>query len=58
MFLKRLTIKTKGTHFELLTKRWKEGGEPLIPFDEIVNTTKAVFAAIESLKQGKSIKIN
>jgi hypothetical protein len=24
---------------------------PLIPFDEIINTTRATFAAIESLKQ-------
>ena len=43
--------------FKLLTQRWKEGGEPLIPFDEIVNTTRATFAAIESLKQGKWISI-
>lgn len=43
--------------FELLTKRWKEGGEPLIPFDEIVNTTRATFGAIESQKQGKWIEI-
>jgi predicted dehydrogenase/threonine dehydrogenase-like Zn-dependent dehydrogenase len=53
------TRQDKGHHkqFELLTKRWREGGEPLILFDEIVNTTKATFAAIESLKQGKPIKI-
>ena len=53
------TKQDKGHHkqFELLTKRWKEGGEPLIPFDEIVNTTKATFAAIESLKQGKPVRI-
>lgn len=43
--------------FKLLTQRWKEGGMPLIPFDEIVNTTQATFAAIESLKQGKWIDI-
>ena len=54
------TKQDKGHHkqFELLTKRWKEGGEPLIPFAEIVNTTRATFAAIESLKQRKPIKIN
>ena len=28
---------------------------PIIPFDEIINTTKASFAAIESLKEGKWI---
>lgn len=43
--------KGHNNQFELLNERWKEGGEPLIPFDEIVNTTKATFAAIESLKQ-------
>lgn len=43
--------------FKLLTDRWKWGGEPLIPFDEIVNTTKATFAAIESLKTGETISI-
>lgn len=53
------TKQDKGHHkqFELLTKRWKEGGPPLIPFDEIVNTTKATFAAIESLKQGKPVRV-
>ena len=30
---------------------------PIIPFDEIVNTTRASFAAIESLKEGKWISI-
>ena len=35
----------------------KNGGKPLIPFDEIVNTTKATFAAIESLKSGQIVKV-
>ncbi len=33
------------------------GGNPIIPFDEIVNTTRASFAAIESLKEGKWISL-
>jgi predicted dehydrogenase len=36
--------------FALLNERIRDGGEPLIPFDSIVNTTKASFACIESLK--------
>lgn len=36
--------------FQKLIKRTKEGGEAIIPFDELINTTKASFAAIESLK--------
>jgi predicted dehydrogenase len=60
--LRNKILKTKQDkghikQFELLTKRWQEGGEPLIPFDEIVNTTRATFAAIDSLKQGIPIKI-
>lgn len=43
--------------FKLLTERWKEGWQPLIPFDEIVNTTRASFAAIESLRQNKWVEI-
>ncbi len=55
--LKTKQDKGHAKQFELLTKRWQEGCEPLIPFDELVNTTKATFAAIESLKQNKPIKI-
>jgi hypothetical protein len=35
----------------------KNGGEAIIPFDDIVNTTRASFAAIKSLKEGKWISI-
>lgn len=38
------------TQFHELIRRVKEGGEALIPFDSIVNTTRASFAAIESLQ--------
>lgn len=55
--LKTKQDKGHAKQFELLTKRWKEGGKSLIPFEEIVNTTMATFAAIESLKQNKPIKI-
>ena len=45
------------TQFENLINTTISGGKPLIPFDEIVNTTKASFAAIESLKQGKWVEV-
>jgi len=32
-------------------------GVPIIPFDEIVNTTQASFAAIESLKEGRWVEL-
>ncbi len=44
--------------FKELIEQQQKGGNPVIPFDEIVNTTKASFAAIESLKQGKWIEVN
>lgn len=44
--------------FSSLVNAVKTGGEPIIPMDEIVNTTLASFAAIESLKTGQWVKIN
>lgn len=44
--------------FNELIKSVKEGGEPIIPIDELINTTKASFAAIESLKNGSWINIS
>ena len=43
--------------FQKLIEQHKKGGEPIIPFDSIVNTTKASFAAINSLKEGKWVSI-
>ncbi|WP_136482665.1 bi-domain-containing oxidoreductase [Cognatitamlana onchidii] len=44
--------------FKELIMSQKNGSSPIIAFAAIVNTTKASFAAIESLKQGKWIDIN
>jgi len=38
--------------FSLLIKSIKEGGDSLIPYDELINTTKTTFAALRSLKSG------
>ena len=45
------------SQFQALVNQQKNGGESIIPFSEIVNTTRASFAAIESLKEGKWIPI-
>jgi len=39
--------------FNELVAQQKSGGKSIIPFEEIINTTKASFAAIESLKEGR-----
>lgn len=44
--------------FQSLISNIINGGSPLIPFDEIINTTKASFAAIESLKSNGWVKID
>ncbi len=51
-FSKLKTSIDKGheAQFRLLNERIKSGGTALIAFDELVNTTLASFAAIESLK--------
>jgi predicted dehydrogenase/threonine dehydrogenase-like Zn-dependent dehydrogenase len=56
------TMKTgldKGhkNQFKILFDALKGGNKTLIPLDEIVNTTKASFAAIESLKTNNWVKI-
>lgn len=43
--------------FKLLVDRVKTTGQPLIPFDDIINTTEASFAALESLRSGNWILI-
>ncbi len=44
--------------FHTYIQKIKEGGEPLIPLNEIVNVTKASFAALQSLKEKKWIDID
>ena len=54
------TKQDKGHYnqFKELLSQQINGGSAIIPFDELVNTTKTSFAAIDSLKQGKWISIN
>jgi predicted dehydrogenase len=58
-FSKMKSRQDKGhkAQFALLNERLKTGGEALVPFDSIVNTTRASFACIESLKTKNRIDI-
>jgi predicted dehydrogenase/threonine dehydrogenase-like Zn-dependent dehydrogenase len=56
--LKTKLDKGHKKQFELLIKTIKEGGKALIPLDEIINTTQASFAAIESMKTNKTVFLN
>jgi predicted dehydrogenase/threonine dehydrogenase-like Zn-dependent dehydrogenase len=44
--------------FRLFLERLKNGGEAIIPFEEIINTSRASICAVESLKLGVWVKIN
>jgi predicted dehydrogenase/NADPH:quinone reductase-like Zn-dependent oxidoreductase len=55
-------IKTKqdkghSRQFKELVNNWEQGGAPLIPFDEIINSTQATLAALESLEKGAEVEI-
>lgn len=56
--LKTTLDKGHRAQFQLLTDRIRSGGEPLIPFDEIVNTTRASFAAVRSLQQRGWVRLD
>lgn len=45
------------SQFNFLIESVTKGGKQVIPFDQIINTTKASFAAIESLRNGTWINI-
>jgi hypothetical protein len=56
--LKTNTDKGHEAQFKLLVERVKTGGKALIPFDELINTTLASFAAVESLKRREWVLIS
>ena len=49
--------KGHAEQFKTLVESVEKDGAALIPFDDILNTTRATFAAIESLKSGKWVSI-
>ena len=58
-FSKTSSKQDKGHYnqFNELVQQHIKGGNPIIPFEELVNTTRASFAAIESLKNGNWINL-
>lgn len=55
--LKTSIDKGHKSQFQELINKVKNSGSPLIEFDSIINTTKASFAAIQSLRENKWIDI-
>ena len=44
--------------FRLFLERLKNGGEAIIPFEEIINTSRASICAVESLRLGSWVVVN
>lgn len=59
-FSKLKTKLDKGhkKQFGAIVSKIKEGDIALIPYEELINVTKASFASIQSLKEGKWIEIS
>ena len=49
--------KGHANQFRLFVERVQQGGEPLISFNSLVNTTRASFAAVESLKEQRWVEV-
>ena len=49
--------KGQKAQFAMLNERIQKGGASLIPIESIVNTTRASFAAIRSLKEGRWVQV-
>ena len=56
--LKSKQDKGHAEQFRLLLERVKHGGSALIPFDELINTSRASFAVITSLKEGRWAEVS
>ncbi len=55
--MKRTQDKGHFEQFRLFVENMKNGGEATIPYEQIINTSRATIAAVESLKQGKWIPV-
>lgn len=53
------TQQDKGhkAQFQRLVEQVRTGGEPLIPFNELVNTTRTMLAALQSLKTRQWVEV-
>jgi len=55
----RISTQDKGwvNEWKVFAKAVREGGEPPIPYEHMVSVTKSTFAALESLREAKTIYV-
>ncbi len=56
-FKTRSQDKGHGVQFDAFVNRVIEGGDPLIPFAQLLNVTLASFAAVTSAKEGRIVDV-
>jgi len=56
-FKTRSQDKGHGVQFNAFVDRVIAGGEPLIAFEQLVNVTRATFAAVTSAKEGRVVEV-
>lgn len=56
--MKKTQDKGHREQFRLFLQRLQDGGEAIIPFAEIINTSRAAIAAVESLKTGAWVNVD
>jgi len=56
--LKTKIDKGHKNQFNTFVERIQSGGEPLIPFNELINVTRASFAAIQSLRERRWVEVS
>ena len=55
--LKTRLNKGHERQFELFVNQIKDGGDPLIPADQLFNSSEAAIAAVESLQSGTWVNV-
>ncbi len=55
--MKRTQDKGHFDQFRLFVENLQNGGEATIPYEEVINTSRATIAAVASLKEGKWIQV-
>jgi len=54
---RRAQDKGHAAEWTAFAKSIREGGAPPIPYEQLIGVTKATFAAVESLRAGKTVPI-
>ena len=57
--VEKLTAQDKGwrNEMQVFARAIREGGEPPIPYEQLISVTQSTFAAVESIRSKKVVEI-